>query len=160
MGLILKDAVPMLMKGYPTVSDKYDVQGGILSGSEDVSFGQLVKYSGTTGYYEAVSATNTAADGEIAGFVVATNVKLATAWPGNDTSVVTKVGEAFNLLLSGSIAVELASDLTIKEAEAVYCTSAGVITNVSTGNIKLPAVFTGIKETRDSKVLAEIRVSL
>lgn len=158
MGLILKDSVPMLMKGYPTVSDKYNVQGGILAGSESVNFGQLVKYSGTTGYYEAVSATNTVTDGEVAGFVVATNVKLATQWPGDDSSVVTKVGEAFNLLIDGYIAVEIASDLTIKEAEPVYCTSAGAITNVSTGNIAINATFTGIKETTNGKVLAEIRV--
>lgn len=158
MGFILKDSVPMMMKGYPTVSDKYDVQGGVLVGTESVEFGQLVKYSGTTGYYEAISATNTVADGEVAGFVVATNVKLATSWPGDDSAVVTKVGEAFNLLLRGNIAVELTSDLTIKEAETVYCTSAGAITNVSTGNIKLPATFTGLKETHDGKILAEIRV--
>ena len=30
MGLIIKDKIPMFMRGYPTVSDKYDVAGGVL----------------------------------------------------------------------------------------------------------------------------------
>lgn len=157
MGLIINKSITKLMKGYPTVSDKYNVKGGILEGTENVVFGQLVQFGSATGYYKAISATSTVdAVTKIAGFVLATNVKLVTEYAG--TKVETLPGEAFNLLLSGYIAVEIASGLTIKEGDKVYATSAGVITNVSTNNFDLNAKFTGITETVGDKVLAEIRV--
>ena len=39
--LIIKDKIDMLMKGYPTVSDKYNVAGGVLTGNAAAQFGEL-----------------------------------------------------------------------------------------------------------------------
>ena len=106
MGLIIgKSGIPMFKVGYPTVSDKYNITGGILAGNTAVKFGDLVKFSSTKGYYEAITSTVTLAN--IPGFVLATNVKLATEWPGTDESVKVLPGEAFNLVLPGSyLAIE------------------------------------------------------
>lgn len=115
MGLIIKDRLQMLIKGYPTVSDKYNVSGAILAGDTPITFGQLVKRSGTPGYFEAITDTVTLAD--IAGFCLATNVKLAENWPG--TLVQVNPGEAFNLMINGFIAIELAADANIESVAAV-----------------------------------------
>ena len=45
MGLILKDKIPMFKVGYPTVSDKYNITGGMLAGTAPAKFGDLVKFS-------------------------------------------------------------------------------------------------------------------
>lgn len=167
MGLIINDKIQMFMRGYPTVSDKYNVAGAVLAGTEPAQFGDMVKKSATDGYFEVISATNTIADvTEIMGIVVATNVKLATDWPG--TTVKTLPGEAFNLLVSGFIAVELATG--VKPAEitpnaAVYATASGGFTT-ATGTGKLAAipnaVFTGMYENHGStdspKYFAEIYI--
>ena len=104
--MIIKDKISMLRKGYPTVSDKYNVTGGILqSGSADVPFGALVAYGSQVGYYKA--ATSVAAVGDIAGVVLATNVKLSGIWPDENQAGVVKPKEAFNLMLDGYVAIEL-----------------------------------------------------
>lgn len=164
MALIIKDKIPMLKKGYPTVSDKYNVAGGILAGSQKIEFGELVKFSATQpGYYEAITTTVTLAD--LAGFVVATNVKMAE-WPANEIAY-TYPGEAFNLLVNGFIAVEL--DATAVESDIVPKAAVYIIlatgklttsTNASAGTIvELPnVIFTGTYEKPGTKVLAEIMV--
>lgn len=115
MGLIINDKIKMFMKGYPTVSDKYNVSGGILTGSTPVKFGELVKRTGTAGYFEAIATTVELAD--IAGFALATNVKLAEEWPVRTVQI--NPGEAFNLLINGFIAVELDADASIANVAAV-----------------------------------------
>lgn len=164
MALIIKDKIQMLKKGYPTVSDKYNVTGGILTGSQKIEFGELVKFSATQpGYYEAITETVTLAD--LAGFVLATNVKMAE-WPENEVAY-TYPGEAFNLLINGFMAVELDSAAVkadIKPNAAVYIILATgkltTSTNASAGTIvELPnVVFTGTLEEQGSKLLAEILV--
>ena len=78
MSLIIKDALPKFKKGYPTVSDKYDVAGAVLSGTSPLYFGQMVKAATTKGYFAAVDATQTiAAVTDIKGICLATNVKPA-----------------------------------------------------------------------------------
>ena len=160
MGLIIKDKLPMLKVGYPTVSDKYNITGGVLAGSTAAKFGDLVKYSSTSGYYEAI--TGTVALTDIAGFVLATNVKLASTWP--DGGVQVEPGEAFNLVLPGSyLAIELdsaATEATIKANAPVYVIAAsGKCTSVVGSNLKLEGVvFTGIYEKHGSKIVAEILV--
>ena len=99
MGLIINDKIKKFMVGYPTVSDKYNVAGAILSGSSAVKFGDPLMWdSGAQngdGYYvKKAASTVTAAN--FAGFVLATNVKLADGFPG--TTVETAPGEAVNLL--------------------------------------------------------------
>lgn len=163
MGLIIgKSGIPMFKVGYPTVSDKYNVTGGILAGNTAVRFGDLVKFSSTKGYYEAITSTVTLAD--IAGFVLATNVKLATEWPGTDESVKVLPGEAFNLVLPGSyLAIELdatAVEANVKANAQVYAIPAtGKCTTVSASNLALPGVvFTGMVEKHGEKLVAEIYV--
>lgn len=167
--LIINDKIRELMKGYPTVSDKYNVAGGVLAGANSVQFGGLVKFSNQNGYFEAINATNVIASvSEIAGFVLATNVKLATEWPGKTVEVLP--GEAFNLLINGFMAVELGSGAKtadIKPNAGVYVTAAGAVTtSTDTGKLGSAAipnvVFTGVYENIGTaeapKYLAEILV--
>src|SRR5690554_99152 len=116
--MIIKDKISMLRKGYPTVSDKYNVTGGILqSGSADVPFGELVAYGNQVGYYKA--ATSVEAVGDIAGVVLATNVKLSGVWPDENQAGLVKPAEAFNLMLDGYIAIELDDSVETETADAV-----------------------------------------
>ena len=101
MGLIINTKIQELLKGFPTVSDKYNVLPAVLDGTAPVGFGDVVVYSGTAGYYRKPSTITAAA--QVAGFVVATNVKVPENYPG--TVVQVNPGEAFNLLHSGYIAV-------------------------------------------------------
>lgn len=163
MGLIIgKSGIPMFKVGYPTVGDKYNVTGGILAGNTAVKFGDLVKFSSTKGYYEAI--TSTVALTDIAGFVLATNVKLATEWPGTDESVKVLPDEAFNLVLPGSyLAIELdatAVEANVKANAQVYAIPAtGKCTTVSASNLALPGVvFTGMVEKHGDALVAEIYV--
>ena len=164
MGLIINKKIPMLMVGYPTVSDKYNITGGTLVGSTSVPFGSLVKFSSTKGYYEAI--TSTVALTDIAGFVLATNVKLANDWPATTWAV--NPGEAFNLVLGGSyLAIELDSsaddDYVLANAPAYVILATGKITTsdqASSGTVvQLPGVvFTGTYEMHGTKLVAEILV--
>lgn len=161
MGLIIKNALPKFKVGYPTVSDKYNVTGGVLAGETPVKFGDLVKFSATKGYYEAITGAVTV--DEIAGFVLATNVKLAVDYPG--TKVETLPGEAFNLTLPMSyMAIKLdttAVEGDIKANKQVYAIAAtGKCTTVSASNLALPGVvFTGEYERgSDGLLVAEIYI--
>lgn len=167
MSLIIKDKIQMLMRGYPTVSDKYDVSGAILEGAEGVKFGDVVQFGSTAGYFKAISATQTAAAiTDVAGFVVATNVKLADGFPG--TTVTTLPGEAFNILIKGFIAVELGSDAVVanivaNKAVAIKLATGALTTSGIVGATDIPnVVFTGIYENHGTaaapKYFAEIYV--
>lgn len=109
MGLIIKNKIAQLKKGYPTVSDKYNVQGGIYEGDSKgtaLHFGDLLAYGSATGHY--VKLTTEATVDKLAGICLATNVKLANRYPGDsNASVETVKGEAFNLLVRGFIAVAI-----------------------------------------------------
>lgn len=117
--MIIKDKISMLRKGYPTVSDKYDVAGGILkSNSADVEFGDVVAYDSVVGYYK--NAAGIAAITEIAGITLATNVKLGGSWPDDGSSAtVIKKTEAFNLLMNGFIAIKLDDSVETETVSAV-----------------------------------------
>lgn len=164
--LIIKDKIPMFKVGYPTVSDKYNVSGAVLTGSTPAKFGDLVKFSTTKGYFEKGALTTVA---DAAGFVVATNVKLAQDWPG--TTVQVNPGEAFNLLVNGFIAVELDSGVTVANikanAQAYVILATGKLTTsdnaASDTVVALPnVVFTGLYEDHGTesahKYVAEIYV--
>ena len=157
MAMIIKDKLQMLMKGFPTVSDKYNVLPAVLDGTAPVNFGDVVVYSATAGYYTK-PATITAAT-QVAGFVVATNVKLPENYPG--TTIQVNPGEAFNLLHSGYIAVAVdsgATDSNIAAGKKVAVLPNGKITTSGTATaIDLDGVvFTGTKETVAGVKLAEI----
>ena len=160
MGLIIKDKIQMLMKGYPTVSDKYNVAGAVLDGDANVYFGDLVKFGATKGYFEAAAGAEAVAD--IAGFVVATNVKLAEGFPGRTAPTVP--GEAFNLLVNGFIAVELdgsavEGNIAANKAVAVILGTGKVTTSGVDDSVNLPnVVFTGAYEKHGDVWFAEIYV--
>lgn len=163
MGLIINKQIRKMIVGYPTVSDKYNVAGGILEGSTAIHFGDLVQKGTTAGYF--APATSVSAVGDILGFALATNVKLAQDWPG--TTVQINPGEAFNLLIGGFIAAELDSGATSSYVTAnapVYVILAtGKLTTsdkASTSTIvQLPnCVFTGEKETQGTALVAEVYV--
>ena len=173
MGLIIKDKIPMFMRGYPTVSDKYNVAGGILEGNLVAKFGDLVQFGTQPGYFKAIGAGQTIdAVTKLAGIVLATNVKLAQEWPGEGVQV--NPGEAFNLMVNGFVAIELAATAVKNDVTAnakVYVTANGAFTTATdanalkTGGAATPIpgmVFTGMIEnhgTADApKYFAEILV--
>lgn len=172
MGLIIKDKIQMLKRGYPTVSDKYNVQGGINEGTVGIDFGDMVAYGSQTGYYKkATTLTNIK---EFAGFALATNVKLEDTWGASGAPVfgpTTLPGEAFNLFVNGFIAVTLKSDATTAEIKegakvAVVLATAEVTTAdkiAASTIVELPGyTFTGVWENQklandQTVIVAEIR---
>lgn len=164
MSLIIKDKIKQLMRGYPTVSDKYNVEGGIVEGDTPLAFGDMVAYGSTTGYYKKATALKSV--DEIAGFVLATNVKLEDTWCGENKGPVTYPGEAFNLFMNGFIALSLKSDATVAQIKngakvAVVLASADVTTADKIAKdtiVELPGYeFTGIYEKQGATLLAEVR---
>lgn len=164
MSLIIKDKIKQLMRGYPTVSDKYNVEGGIVEGDTPLAFGDMVAYGSTTGYYKKATALKSV--DEIAGFVLATNVKLEDTWCGENKGPVTYPGEAFNLFMNGFIALSLKSDATVAQIKngakvAVVLASAELTTTdklAASTIVELPGYeFTGIYEKQGATLLAEVR---
>lgn len=158
MGLIIKDKLPMLKKGYPTVSDKYNVAGAILAGEDAVEFGDVVGFADTKGYFKKLTSAEAATD--VAGIVVATNVKLNMEYGGD--AVKTYPGEAFNLLVSGFIAIAVDSGDTEQDIKAngqVYVTPTGTLSAKEASNFALDGVvFTGTVEKHGETILAEIYI--
>ena len=157
MSLIIKDKIQMMMKGFPTVSDKYNVLPAVLDGDAPVDFGDVVVYSATAGYF--TKPTPITAATQVAGFVVATNVKVPENYPGMTVQV--NPGEAFNLLHSGYLAVALdtgAVDANVAAGKKVAVLPSGKITTsgVSTAIDLTNVIFTGTKETVNGVKLAEI----
>jgi hypothetical protein len=164
MSLIIKDKIKQLMRGYPTVSDKYNVEGGIVEGTDGVNFGDMVVYGSTTGYYKKATALTDI--NEFAGFVLATNVKLEDTWGKTNDGPITNPGEAFNLFMNGFIAIALKSDATLAQIKngakvAVVLATADVTTadKIAADTIvELPGYeFTGIYEQQGATLLAEVR---
>lgn len=120
MSLIINKKIRMLMSGYPTVSDKYNVGGGILAGSTAAKFGSLVKYSSTTGYFETAAGLSAVTD--VAGIILATNVKTPQDFPA--TLIQVNPGEAFNLLINGYVGVELDDSASIVDIAAIAAVGA------------------------------------
>lgn len=112
MSMILNDHIKKLMKGYPTVSDKYDVSGGILGGDEAVEVGTVLALTATSGVFVPVDADT---DPElVAGVALSPNVKLTDIWSGDRRTMVYP-GEAVNLCFNGLFATEVEAQV----AEAV-----------------------------------------
>ena len=158
MGLIYgKSGIPKLMVGYPTVSDKYDVGPAVLEGSTAVYPGDVVMVGSASGSYLPASSLSDMS--EVAGIVLATNVKVPTEYPAPQGPVAFQPGEAFGLLVRGFVAVKLDAGADLSDAvegAPVYLTAAGKITTVSTSNILTPWKFMGITELHGSDKVAEI----
>ena len=171
MSLIIGKEIQKLMVGYPTVSDKYDVAGGVLGGTVPAHFGDVLvisQSSGQSGVYEVPTGEISGVE-LIAGVACGTNVKLAAAYPGTDASVSYQVGEACNLCFKGFMAVALdatAVKADIKEGAAVrvYLNTADKYGKLTTSSVTsnttvLPGwVFTGIFEDHGSTVVAEVAI--
>ena len=158
MALIIKDKIKKFIVGYPTVSDKYNVSGAVLTGVQPVEFGDLVGFSTTKGYFEKLTSVSAATD--VAGIVLATNVKLNLQWP--EGNVQTLPGEAFNLLVNGFVAVKLdtaAVEGHVLANKPVYVTPQATLTTEEASNFALPnVVFTGEVEKHGDTLVAEIYV--
>lgn len=117
--MIIKDKIKALRKGYPTVSDKYNVAGGIVdAGANDLVIGELVQYTDTPGKYKP--AVNVNAIGDIAGIALAVNARLNPVWPNDGkTELKVKAGEAFDLFVDGWIAVQLDDGVVTEDKPAM-----------------------------------------
>ena len=125
MSMIIKDRIPALKRGYPTVSDKYNVAGGIIRSTNGVQIGKLVKYTDTLGTYTEATLLNSV--DEIAGILLAVNVKLNRIWPDAGTRPTTYYnGDTFDLFVDGFIAVELDDSISTITTPAIA--AVGVLT--------------------------------
>lgn len=170
MGLIIKNKIQELLQGYPTVSDKYDVAPAVLEGATDVKAGQPVALTSVAGRYTAVGASTTI--GQIAGFVLASNVKVPATYPASTIDQTYTAGDAFNLMIKGYIAcpVKLGDAEVIANGAQVYIMIGGVAagaltisghTEASGSATALPgAYYTGVTTTIGTTVLAEICYNL
>lgn len=172
MSMILNTKLPQLMRGYPTVSDKYNVRGATLSStSAEGHFGDIVLIDDAKdGYFVVADSTHSATADNVAGVLLATNVKLVTDFFGGSTAkAVTRPREAFNLMLEGYVALPLnVTDgasvedkkkalAEIKEGDSAKITVDGKV--AKDGAIDLGWKFTGITELADDgEPLAEVIV--
>ena len=156
MNLIIKNKIQELMQGYPTISDKYDVAPAVLEGATNVVVGAPVTLGTTAGRYKACT---TAAD-VVAGFVLATNVKVPMVYSSAGVQEYA-AGDAFNLMFKGFIAVPLDAGATaenIANGKAVAMLAGGKLTTTGTASATdIPgAYFTGCKEVINGVTIAEI----
>lgn len=169
MGLIIGKKIKSLKKGYPTVSDKYDVAPAVLTGDTAVLPGEAVMYTESTGLYKAVS--NAEDVSKIAGILLATNVKMPTRWP-SDGKIETVAGEAFNLCFRGHLAVEI-EKANLVDADLVEGAKIGITladgkftTSSKIDDLTVVAIgeYEGVVETEDTStagnVLVAIRIDL
>lgn len=167
MGLIIKKSIQKLLTGYPTVSDKYDVQGGILGGTVAGKPGDVLVFGSNQGEYVVPTTTISGVD-KIAGILLGVNVKLVLAYPGNSAAAETMPGQAVDLCTKGFIAVELDADAVasdIVEGAAVKCvlTTGKLSTSSNASGTTVPNMkFTGVFENHGTeaspKLVAEIEI--
>lgn len=146
MSMILNTSIKKLMKGYPTVSDKYDVTGGVLdSTSAAIAFGTVMIYTDTSGVFAPIAAASTVAD--VAGVALSPNVKLTDTWHSNSQETLIQPGEAVNLCFNGFMAVEVEAAVAsaVKPGDKVGLTS-GKLVVAGTDNVLSGWYFTGCTE--------------
>lgn len=155
MGMILNDHITKLKKGYPTVSDKYDVSGGVLGGDEAVEVGTIMALTDEDGVFVPVSAETPAE--KVAGIALAPNVKLTDIWSGSKLTLI-QPGEAVNLCFNGLFAAEVGADVVaaIKPGAPVGLKDGALVVFVEGGTATRIAdwFFTGCVEGE----LAEIDI--
>lgn len=172
MGMIIKKSIQKLIPGFPTVSDKYNVQGGILDPNLDtpepgVLPGVALYTAGigaAPGTYSPVGGSDTA----FMGVLLGTNVKLATQYPAGPNYLAGfKAGEAINVMLEGYVAVltnlDPARALPIQEGTPLYVSGSVFCTSAGTGAVEIPGgYFTGVAEVKEINgnrgVVAEVYI--
>jgi hypothetical protein len=159
MSLILgRNGIQKLMAGYPTVSDKCDVAPATLE-SGVASNGSVMMHGTAHSLYKVASSVATAE--QVAGVLLATNVKVPGTYPAATGSVETKAGEQFGLIVRGFVAVELdaGADLAAAtEGSTVHITAAGKLTTSTASTVALTWRFTGVTETQGTAKLAEVEI--
>lgn len=160
MGLIKGSAgIQKLLLGYPTVSDKYEVAPATLGGSANAQNGDIMVYTSTESVYERL-ADKASGSVEVAGVLLATNVKTPSVYPANTESVATIPGEAFNLMKKGFIALACADSSAPAPGSAVYYNPTSKKVSASSSSTKALTgwQFTGIWEAHGSDYIAEVHV--
>ncbi len=170
MGLFIGAKLPLFKLGYPTVSDKYNVDPGILSTSvaEGVPYGTVLAYGEASGKFIVWDGADVK---KVVGPMCAVNVKLADPWT-NEVKVMP--GEACSPLRDGyiALAIDPATDLTaIVEGTPVTATVAEGKVVLGLGGTVIPGwYFTGLTEVKamkldeagkkkvPSEVLAEVEI--
>ena len=166
MGLFIKREIQKLLTGYPTVSDKYDVQGGILGGAVAAKPGDLLIFGANQGEFAKPATAMTGVD-QIAGILLGVNVKLVLQYPGASAAAETMPGQAVDLCTKGFIPVELEEAVTadIKDGAAVKCllASGKLTTSSNASGTEVPNMkFTGVFENHGTEaapvIVAEIKI--
>lgn len=164
MGLIFGNKLPMFKLGYPTVSDKYNVDSGVLaSGEEAVPYGTILAYGDASGKFIVWDGADVT---KVAGPMCAVNVKLAD--PFTD-EVKVFPGEACSPMRDGyiALAVDPAIDAkTLVEGTAVKVTvTEGKVVLGTSGTVIPGWYFTGLTEVKAknekgvaTSVLAEVEI--
>ena len=157
MGLIIKRNIQKLMAGFPTVSDKYNVQGGIVSPDSDPvlpGFALFSVFGNAPGEYFANIKGDAAS---LAGIALATNVKTPRNYPaGAGYYAPFMPGEAVNCMIEGYVAVvtdmdvQLFTEGSLTDGLPVYVNEDGAFApdDSSSGYLIPGARFTGIAEIK------------
>ena len=154
MSNILNKSIAKLMKGYPTVADKYDVAGGVLaSDAAAIEPGALLVFTAESGVYTPAVAASTVDN--IAGIALAQNVKLTDIWSSTASKTLTQPGEAVNLCIRGLVAVDVGATVAaaVKPGAKVGLTGGALVVAGDTNAIP-NWYFTGCVEG----TLAEIDI--
>lgn len=166
MSLVYGSNVPKLQLGYQTEVNNKGVKGGVIAGNAAVQYGSVVAYGNETGFYTAVA--NQTSVGAIAGFALGTLISVPANYPAENLNSY-QPGSAFNLMVKGSIAVEIAniegatnvSNIVEGADLYVYLTNGALTTYVNTADTKFAnyaklegAKFTGIYEDQGTNTVA------
>ena len=146
MSGILNTRIKKLMKGYPTVSDKYDVTGGTLdTASAAIEFGTVMAYTSVDGVYTPITSATTTA--QVVGVALSPNVKLTDSWHSATSETLIQPGEAVNLCFNGFMAVEVASAVAaVVTPGAKVGLTLGALVVAGTDNALTGWYFTGCVE--------------
>ena len=168
IGQFLGSSFPKLRKGQ-LLTGPYEQIGHFHPQGAPVVFGALLKYGDSKKYYAAMAGNETDA-ALFAGIAVLTESGSPTSYPGTKTQY--ELGEAGNVLIHGSIAVELSAAVNtdaddVAEGGKVYMGTDGKVTPVATNGLAagdlvnyllLPElVFTGDVEVVDGTTLVGVR---
>lgn len=159
MGMIINTKLPKFKLGYPTVSDKYNVDSGVLAGTakEGLPYGTILMFGENAGEYVAFDGADVAT---IAGPMTAVNVKIADPYTGE---VKVMPGQACSRLLDGYIALVIDSDTnvtSVKPGKAVsFAVADGKVVLGVGKTTTIPGwYFTGLTDEADGNLLAEIEI--
>lgn len=162
MGLIYGKKIPLLRKGYPTVSDKYNVAGGRFEGTAPLEVGSLMEYGSESGLFKAATDAS-----KVCGIALASNVKLTNSWNVTEVKTVIMPGEAANLCFHGYVAVKVGEHTTAEADKAITdlivpgaaCGFANGAVSTNTTTVLPGFYFTGVFDIVGGEILAEVQIA-